>query len=212
MQIPKKLIVAFFLATLSLAVTASPFGNRTGFLGLAKGPYLRSESAIKANVVSEVSRLTRVLGLDQSLAMKLESIDPVRVVIAKDGFKEDVIRNAVVLVEGDLQANLIQNSIVIVIGKIRSNDIRGSVVAASDDITAFHAGGRGQDSLLMTTNQAHVTAAYSTTVIAEGGAKIQSPTHLTAINTKVRTPHPTRVKYQYYRGDVLEGIAGLFPF
>lgn len=203
-------IFLFAVVTLvTVSANASPLSHRTGFLSVAKGPFLRDDSAIKDNVLSRVDKISDTLRLDQQLSMKLDAIDPVRVVIAKDGFNEDVIRNAIVLVEGDLKANLIQNSIVIVIGKVQANDIRGSVVASADDLTAYHAGGRDQDSLLMTTGQANITAAYTTTLLAEKGAKVQSPTHLTAINTKVRTPHPTRVRYQYVRENVLEGIAGL---
>ena len=212
----RALAIAALFATLS--ITATPgvaaesgilsFGR--GYLGLAKGPFGRNEQSMINRVMNESRELSSDLDLDIGTRMRIESLEPVRVVIAKDGFSEDIIRNAVVLVEGDLKAKLIQNSVIIVLGKVSANDIRGSIVAAEGSISAYHIGGRDQQSLVMSKEQILLHAAYSATILAERGAKVQSPTQLTAINTKVRTPHPTRVKYQYTDKDVLSGFSGFF--
>ena len=123
------------------------FGN--SFLDIAKGPYGVDDVALRRYVTSRVVELAEDLEISGGLLMKINALDPTRVVISKDGFKEDVIRNAIVLVEGDLTTNLIQNSIVVVTGKVRANDIRGSVVASSDNMDAYHVGGRDQEAFVL---------------------------------------------------------------
>lgn len=179
-----------------------------GFLGIAESAGV-DEAGIRKEIQSDIDGLIHDLDISGGLRMKMKSLHPKRVIVAKDGFKEQNIHNAIVLVEGNVRTGLIQNSIVIVIGELVANDIRGSVVATLGDIHAYHAGGRDQESLVMSRGQIDITAAYATTIVAEQGATIQSPTHLVAINTKVRSPHPTRIKYEFVRSNVLHGISGL---
>lgn len=203
------------LCVTTLSVNALPanvahkpatFGFGNSFLQIAEGPFGVDEISLRHYISTRVAELAEDLKLSGGMLMKINSLEPTRIVISKDGFKEDVIRNAIVLVEGDLTTNLIQNSIVVVKGKIRANDIRGSVVASSENLDAYHVGGRDQEALVLSKKQIHVNATYSATIVAEEGAKIQSPTYTVAINTKVRTPHPTRITYEYVRKNVLSNL------
>lgn len=184
-------------------------GFGLGFLGLATTESRVNEPKIKARIKKELAELADDLELDGGLRMRLLDLEPTRVVVAKKDYKEDVVRNTILLVEGDVETRLIQNSVVIALGKVTATDIRGSVVAAQKDIASYHIGGRDQETLVMTREQLHLNAAYDAAVLAEEGVKVDSPTHLLAINSKVKTPHPTRVRYQYVSAKPLRGMTGL---
>lgn len=200
---------AFALAITLIIGGCSTFATATGdgFIGLARTGFdVPSEKIIK-RTKSDLEDIAIDLGLDKNLRYQLTSLEPKRVIMVKEHLREKAIRDAVVLVEGDVEVDSIRNAIVVATGKISARVVTSSVVAAGNDISITQIGGREEDSLVMTRRQLESESVYSSTVLADRGAKLGAPTYVYAINTKVSTPYPSRVQLYHVDRNPLQGMS-----